>query len=80
MPITFKKTVAVLEGHCAVEEAESLLGWLLDHPSGKVNLKKLVHPHTAVLQVLLALRPTVGSWPEDEEVAAWLRPALAHDD
>jgi len=76
MPITYKKTVALLEGHCPVEEAETLLEWLLDNPKGKVNLKALAHPHTAVLQVLMAVRPAVSAWPEDESVAAWLRPLL----
>lgn len=76
MPIKYKKTVAVLEGHCAIEEAETLLAWLLEHPKGKLNLKRLEHPHTAVLQVMMALHPEVSSSPEREEVAKWLQPAL----
>ncbi len=76
MPIEYKKTVAVLSGICTVEEAEELLEWLHAHPGGKVNLKDLEHPHTAVLQVLMALRPSVSVPPQDEAMRAWLLPAL----
>jgi len=74
MPISYKKTVAVLEGVCDIEEAEGLLSWLLEHPKGKLNLKQLEHPHTAVLQVIMALRPALSAYPEDEQVASWLLP------
>ncbi|WP_025322986.1 hypothetical protein [Deferrisoma camini] len=73
MPITFKKTVAVLEGVCAVEDAEGLLAWLQSHPRGKVNLKRVEHLHTAVLQVLMAASPAISAWPEDPDLAQWLR-------
>ncbi len=76
MPISYKKTVAVLEGRCAIEEAETLLSWLLEHPRGKLNLKRLEHPHTAVLQVMMALRPEVSAVPEQEEVATWLQAVM----
>ncbi len=76
MPIIYKKTVAVLEGVCEIEEAETLLSWLLEHPKGKLNLKRLEHPHTALLQVLMALRPDVSVFPEVEDVANWLQPLL----
>ncbi len=76
MPVNCKKTVAVLEGVCAVEEAEVLLEWLLAHPRGKVNLKSLQHLHSAVLQVLMALRPPISAPPADPEIAAWLLPAI----
>ena len=79
MPVKLGKTVATLEGLCAVEEAEPLLAWLREHPRGKVNLARLAHPHTAVLQVLMALRPRVSAPPKDPALAAWLRPALGAD-
>ena len=78
MPITYKKTVAVLDEVCEIEEAESLLGWLLEHPKGRLNLKRLSHPHTAVLQVMMALRPEISAIPDDPEVASWLSVALRH--
>ncbi len=76
MPVSYKKTVAVLEGICSVEEAEGLLEWLVQHPRGKVNLKHCEHLHSAVLQVLMALRPTLSAPPADPDMAAWLLPAI----
>ena len=79
MPVTLKKTVAVLKGTCTVEEAERLLEWLVEHPGGKVNLKDCEHLHTAVLQVLMATRPRVSAEPQDpflrDVVASALGPA-----
>jgi len=72
VPISYKKTVAMLEGHCDIEEAEGLLSWLLEHPKGKLNLKNLQHPHTAVLQVALALKPDISAAPADESVSNWI--------
>jgi len=76
MPIIYKKTVAILNEICEIEEAETLLEWLLVHPKGKLNLKELCHPHAALLQVMMALQPVVSVWPEDEELSALLRPLL----
>ncbi len=76
MPVKLGKKVATLEGVCAVEEAEPLLAWLREHPRGRVNLARLEHPHTAVLQVLMALGPAVSAPPKDRELAAWLLPAM----
>ncbi len=76
MPINYKKTVAVVDGNCEIEEAETLLEWLLENPKGKLNLKQLGHPHAAVLQVMIALQPAISAWPEDEAISVWLRPLL----
>ncbi len=76
MPVKLKKTVAALEGVCGVEEAETLLGWLTEHPNGKVNLKRCEHLHTAVLQVLMAVGPRVSAWPQDPFLEELLRSSL----
>lgn len=68
MPITYKKTVAVFDGNCEIEEAEELLAWLIDKPKGKLNLKNLQHTHTAVLQVMLASNAQVSTWPQSATV------------
>lgn len=73
MSIEFKKTVAVFDKDASIEEAESLLSWLLENPSRKVNLKALQHAHTAVIQVLLAARPNVSTWPSDGPLSQLLR-------
>ena len=71
MPIAFKKKVAVMTGHCEIEEAESLFTWLNEEASRQVNLKGLTSAHTAVYQVLLANKPKVSVWPESERLF-WL--------
>lgn len=71
MPIEFKKKVAVMTGHCEIEEAESLFTWLNEEASRQVNLKALTSAHTAVYQVLLAKKPKVSVWPESENLF-WL--------
>jgi len=76
MPVKLGQQVAILSGLCTAEEAEPLWEWLRAAPRRKVNLKGLRHPHTAVLQVLMALRPEVSVPPQDEAVASWLLPAL----
>jgi len=76
MPINYKKTVAVLDGHCQIEEAEVLLEWLLEHPKAKLNLKGCTQIHTAVLQVLMASAAVISIWPEDALISAWLKPIL----
>ena len=72
MSLITKVKVARLEQDCGAEEAETLLEWLLSHPAGKVNLKRCTSLHTAVLQVLLACRPTISHWPDDARLAQLL--------
>jgi len=76
MSIKYKKTVALCEGHCEIEEAEELLSWFLENPKGKINLKQLTQLHTAILQVVMAIKPPISSWPEDLSVCLWLKRIL----
>lgn len=66
-----------LEGCCGVEEAETLLAWLAAHPGGEVHLRKCEHLHASLMQVLMAARPAIASWPADQALARLLRPVLA---
>lgn len=76
MSIQYKKTVALIEGICTIEDAEPLLDWILTNPKGKINLKQCEHLHTAILQVLMALKPDISVWPEEGSPAFWLVPVL----
>ncbi|MBH23740.1 MAG: hypothetical protein CMH57_04595 [Myxococcales bacterium] len=76
MPVTYLKTVAILPPHVEQEEAEALLQWLEEGGRRKINLKECERVHGAVLQVLMAKRPTISVEPSDEEVRAWLMPAI----
>jgi hypothetical protein len=59
-----------------VDEAEPLLEWLQKKPSARIDLAACTHLHPANLQVLMAARAKVASWPENPELRAWLEPAL----
>jgi hypothetical protein len=76
MPIEFKRSRAVFRDVICVEEAEALLEALQKKPSIKVELAACTHLHTANLQVLMAARPEIASWPENAELREWLESAL----
>jgi len=54
----------LLEGHCAAGDAELLLTTLQDLPGATVDIGGVQKLHMAVLQVLLALEPTVTGQPQ----------------
>lgn len=76
MAIEFKKTTAVFTDFIGVEEAETLLEWLLKNPKGKINLADCTHVHASSLQVLMAAKPAIATMPKDENLAIWLKAAL----
>lgn len=75
MAIEFKKITAVFSDFIGVEEAETLLEWLLKNPKGKINLADCTHIHASSLQVLMAAKPTIAAMPKDENLTAWLNAA-----
>ena len=72
MTIRYLKKHAALEGVVSVEDAETLAQWLLMQTVPAVHLGKCEHLHSAVLQVLLALRPKLVAAPADPWLAAAL--------
>jgi len=76
MPIEFKRNRAIFRDEVAIEEAEALLEWLQTRPTAKADLAACHHLHTANLQVLMAAKTAVSSWPTNAELRAWLEPAL----
>lgn len=52
-----------LEGRCLAEDAEHLLRALQDTPHLVVDIAGAQRVHTAVLQILLALRPALRGRP-----------------
>lgn len=72
MGIRYLKKHAALEDIVTVEDAEALQEWLKKQSKPAVNLSKSQHVHAAVVQVLLALRPSiVGEVPDP-----WMAKAL----
>ncbi|MFD2111375.1 hypothetical protein [Thiorhodococcus fuscus] len=76
MALEFKKTTVVAHDLLGVEDAETLLEWLIKHPRGRVNLSACTHLHAANLQVLMAARPKISAWPKNGALADWLKAAL----
>ena len=62
MSVEMSAGKVVLRGRCGVEEAENLLSLLLSHPEAAVVLEAETI-HTALWQVLLAVRPSVEGKP-----------------
>lgn len=75
MPINFQNNVAYCSGVCDIEEAESLLEWVLKKRKPKCDLTELEHMHTAILQVIIAANIELVAAPVDPKLKAIL-PAL----
>jgi hypothetical protein len=65
-----------LEGNCPAEDAEALLGLLIENAGSMVDLAECGSVHTAVAQVLLAARPAIRGVPADPLLADWILPQL----
>lgn len=76
MPIRYLKKHAAFDGVVTVEDAEDLTQWLRRQTVPAVHLGKCEHVHGAVLQVLLALKPSLCVPPVDPWLAAVLASAL----
>ncbi len=76
MPIEFIADQVIIRDIASVEEAEALLERLQMSPHATVDLAACTHLHTANLQVLMAARPVIATWPENIELRAWLEGAL----
>lgn len=66
-----------LEGDCSIEEAETLLELLLTNAEAPVDWSRCRSMHTAVVQVLLALRSPLLGMPEDPFLRRWIGPLLS---
>ena len=70
------KRKASLVDFVSVEDAEGLLEWLVANPKGKIDLAACTHLHAANLQVLMAAKPAIASWPANEALALWIKSAI----
>ena len=76
MSVSFEGGVIRIEGGAAVEDAETLLSLLQSHEA-PVDLSHCASLHTAVFQVLLALRPAITGVPPDAFARDHLLPLLS---
>jgi hypothetical protein len=63
----------VLDGDCVVGDAESLLQHLQSTPAALLDWTSASRVHTAVLQVVLAVRPPLAGPCGDPFIRQWLR-------
>lgn len=82
MTIELRDGVLHCAGTLAVDDAEQLLGQLLEiqSTSGQngvtADLSACEHIHAACLQVLMAAQVNVVRWPKQPALTAWLQAAL----
>lgn len=68
--------VIELDGDCPSEEAETLLQHLLANPDATVDWRHCESAHGAVIQVLMASRPTLRGPPIGIALKKWVHPWL----
>lgn len=78
MTISFARNVAKCEGFCQIEEAETLVNWVLKKRKPKLDLANLEHMHTAILQVILAAQIEVSVWPNDDKLNTYFQTLLKY--
>ena len=72
MPLNFANDTVTADAVPTVEDALPLLEYLQSQAGARVDLGACTHLHTAVLQVLMAARPTMVTLPRDAFLARWL--------
>jgi len=78
MPLNFTDDTVTADTVPTVEDALPLLEYLQLHAGAMVDLVACTHVHTAVLQVLMAARPTMVTLPRDAFLSRLL-PGLLGD-
>jgi hypothetical protein len=67
-----------LVGACPSEDAEPLLQLLLADPGATVDWRACQGVHTAVVQVLMAVKPKLLGPPTDVRLEDWVAPVIAN--
>lgn len=66
-----------LVGTCPSADADPLLQLLLSDPEATVDWRNCQDAHTAVIQVLMAVKPKLLGPPADARLRDWVAPAIA---
>jgi hypothetical protein len=78
MTVRITDGAVFLEGDCAVEDGATLAQLLAVHPQAIVDWSACDSVHTAVFQVLFAVRPPLRGAPRGDFLLTHLAPLLAH--
>lgn len=65
-----------LNGVCGSEEAETLLQFLLTSSGAQIDWRTCTHAHSAIIQILLAVRPALLGPPASDFLRIHVAPAL----
>ena len=76
MSVALNGSIVRLTGDCRVEDAEPLLAMLQVPGVRSVDLSEARHLHTAVVQILLAIRPEIRGGSPESFVRTWIQPLL----
>lgn len=76
MSVRVADGIIVLEGRCRIEEAETLLGHLLENGDRPVDLSGCETMHSAVVQILMAAKSAISGRPIDPFLCAYILPLL----
>ena len=77
MTVVIEKDRILIQGICDADDVEVLMSALREPGPSIVDLSEAGHLHTAILQVLLAFRPSITGTPRDTFIRTWLIPILA---
>jgi hypothetical protein len=67
----------VLEGNCPAEDGETLARLLTLDPEAAVDWRSCQQAHTAVIQILLAVRPAMRGPPAVPMLRDWIEPIIS---
>lgn len=79
MTVAISATGPALIGDCGLEDAEALLGLILDQPGVSIDWSHCTSLHTAVVQVILAARVELVGEPPSPFLKSQLAPAIARN-
>lgn len=65
-----------LSGACMLEDADALLRAMLDQPGRSIDWGSVTSAHSAVIQVLIALRPGIHGTPGSAYLRHWIQPLI----
>lgn len=76
MSVRLDGDIVYLEGRCPVEDAEPLLAWLQADGDRMIDIGGAEHLHAAIVQVLMALQPSVRGMSQDPFLRRWIAQVL----
>jgi hypothetical protein len=76
MALQFRRNEVVFSESCGADEALELAEWLAKQKRPKAHLAACAHLHAALLQTLLAYKPSISAAPTDPFLRRWVLPLL----